>query len=167
MPCFCFISLGFLLITWFTRKQEMDIWLHPLFFVWYGYLHIPELHRRFISTATGAITLINYDINFKIKSVSNYLPMHWYLFLDSKVHVAKMGPTWVLSAPGGPHAGPVNLAIRVAISLWKDLIPWRTRLHAWRSSLGRMTNYMARAPFCISPSWYNFLMCEGEYCTSN
>ena len=33
---------------------------------------------------------------------------------DSKVHVANMGPTWVLSAPGGPHAGPMNLATREA-----------------------------------------------------
>ena len=32
---------------------------------------------------------------------------------DSKVHKSDMGPTWVLSAPGGPHVGPVNLAIRV------------------------------------------------------
>ena len=31
---------------------------------------------------------------------------------DSKVHVAHMGPTWVLSAPSGPHVGPMNLAIR-------------------------------------------------------
>ena len=25
-----------------------------------------------------------------------------------------MGPTWVLSAPDGPHVGPMNLAIRDA-----------------------------------------------------
>ena len=25
-----------------------------------------------------------------------------------------MGPTWVLSAPDGPHVGPMNLAIREA-----------------------------------------------------
>ena len=31
---------------------------------------------------------------------------------DGKVHVAHMGPTWVLSAPDGPHVGPMNLAIR-------------------------------------------------------
>ena len=31
---------------------------------------------------------------------------------DSKVHGANMGPTWVLSAPDGPHVGPMNLAIR-------------------------------------------------------
>ena len=34
---------------------------------------------------------------------------------DNKVHGANMGPTWALSAPGGPHIGPMNLAIRVAI----------------------------------------------------
>ena len=31
---------------------------------------------------------------------------------NSKVHVANMGPTWVLSVPGGPHVGPMNLAIK-------------------------------------------------------
>ena len=31
---------------------------------------------------------------------------------DSKVHVANMGPTWVLSAPDGPYVGPMNFAIR-------------------------------------------------------
>ena len=31
---------------------------------------------------------------------------------DSKVHGANMGPTWVLSAPGGPHGGLINLAIK-------------------------------------------------------
>ena len=30
---------------------------------------------------------------------------------DSKVHGTHLGPTWVLSAPDGPHVGPMNLAI--------------------------------------------------------
>ena len=34
---------------------------------------------------------------------------------DSKVHGANMGPTWVLSAPGRPHVGLVNLAFWVGI----------------------------------------------------
>ena len=34
---------------------------------------------------------------------------------DSKVHGTNMGPTWILSAPGGPHVGPMNFAIRVMI----------------------------------------------------
>ena len=29
---------------------------------------------------------------------------------DCKIHGANMGPTWVLSVPGGPHFGPMNLA---------------------------------------------------------
>ena len=32
---------------------------------------------------------------------------------DSKVHGASMVPTWVLSAPDGPHVGSMNLAFRV------------------------------------------------------
>ena len=39
-------------------------------------------------------------------------------FPDSKVHGANMGPTWVLSAPVGPHVGPMNLAIRVRRTPW-------------------------------------------------
>ena len=39
-----------------------------------------------------------------------------YMFMravpDHKVHGANMAPTWVLSAPDGPHVGPMNLAIR-------------------------------------------------------
>ena len=34
-----------------------------------------------------------------------------YNFPDNKIHGANMGPTWVLSAPDGPHVGPMNLAI--------------------------------------------------------
>ena len=36
---------------------------------------------------------------------------------DSEVHGANMGPTWVLSAPDGPHVGPMNLAIRDHINI--------------------------------------------------
>ena len=37
---------------------------------------------------------------------------------DRKVQGANMGPTWVLSAPDGPHVGPMNLAIRDKIQCW-------------------------------------------------
>ena len=60
------------------------------------------------------------------------------------------GPTWVLSAPGGPHVGPMNLSIRVVLfnargttgPRWfpNHTVPvrnktWRTR-NAVRSSNG-------------------------------
>ena len=35
---------------------------------------------------------------------------------DSKIHGDNMGPTWVLSSPGGRHVGPMNLAI------WESVI---------------------------------------------
>ena len=34
---------------------------------------------------------------------------------DGKVYGANMGPTWVLSAPDGPHVGPKNVVIREGI----------------------------------------------------
>ena len=43
-------------------------------------------------------------------------------FPDNKIHVANMGHTWVLSAPGGPHVGPMNLAIRVGNMSMKSVI---------------------------------------------
>ena len=42
-----------------------------------------------------------------------------------------MGPTWVLSAPDGPHVGPMNLAIRdLMVSGWcyrEDTIRYLTK----------------------------------------
>ena len=38
---------------------------------------------------------------------------HWFNPY-SKIHGANMGPIWVLPAPGGPHIGPMNLAITEA-----------------------------------------------------
>ena len=49
---------------------------------------------------------------------------------DSKVHGPNMGPTWVLSAPDGPHFGPMNFAIRdvynniALLSVSQKLHPW-------------------------------------------
>ena len=40
---------------------------------------------------------------------------------DGNVRVANMGPTWVLVAPGGPHVGPMNIAIRVVLEFGLSL----------------------------------------------
>ena len=53
------------------------------------------------------IWYISIDVN-----VSDGIP-------DSKIHGANMGPTWVLSAPDGPHVGPVNLVTRDVITRLK------------------------------------------------
>ena len=44
-----------------------------------------------------------------------------FAYPDSSAHGASMGPTWVLPAPDGPHAGPMNLAIRVSA---EELAQW-------------------------------------------
>ena len=36
---------------------------------------------------------------------------------DRKVHGANMRPTWVLSAPDGPHVGPMNFVIREILAM--------------------------------------------------
>ena len=47
--------------------------------------------------------------------VKSYYSNLWQAFPDSKVHWANMGPTWGRQDPGGPHVGPMNFAIWVAM----------------------------------------------------
>ena len=49
---------------------------------------------------------------------------------DNKVHGANMAPTWILSAPDGPHDGPMNIAFRVATGGWRAG-SLRLQLEAW------------------------------------
>ena len=51
----------------------------------------------------------------KVPRIGGIEDIMWHIAAnsqDNKVHGANMGPTWVLSAPYGPHVGPTNLAIR-------------------------------------------------------
>ena len=66
---------------------------------------------------------------------------------NSKIHVANIGPTWVLSAPDGPHFGPMNLAMGMLwYILWNWLWhhgtiqcqeSWSTLIHWMRSLIAR------------------------------
>ena len=75
--------------------------------------------------------LSNYVYNFLVNAIANpfpnfnggfvnyrwrYIMAQWLHDLqpipDSKVHGANMGPIWGRQDPGGPHVGPMNLAIR-------------------------------------------------------
>ena len=42
---------------------------------------------------------------------------------DSKVHGTNMGPTWILPAPDGPHACPMNLGIRELLTDCGHVVP--------------------------------------------
>ena len=45
--------------------------------------------------------------------IYNWQNRYHHTFPDSKVYVANIGPTWGGQDPGGPHVGPMNLAIWV------------------------------------------------------
>ena len=61
--------------------------------------------RRHINTKFGPVT--SHDVT--------ELDRDWFddCFPDNKVYGVNMGPTWGRQDPGGPHVGPMNLAIWV------------------------------------------------------
>ena len=60
-----------------------------------------------------SVTTLQLFVNhFDSPGLVKYVSTPGICIPDSKVHGANMGPTWVLSASGGPHVVPMNLAIR-------------------------------------------------------
>ena len=51
-------------------------------------------------------------LEFAVIGNGNILITSFYYIQDGKGHGANMESTWVLSAPAGPHIGPINLAVR-------------------------------------------------------
>ena len=47
-----------------------------------------------------------------------------YVYPDSKVHGANMGPIWGRQDPAGPHVGPINFATWVITSKHRQLKPF-------------------------------------------
>ena len=68
-------------------------------------LHVPDLYTRLGMQYMKTIVSCGFWVKL--------CPVH--ACPDSKVHGANVGPTWVLSAPDGPHVGPMDFAIRVVI----------------------------------------------------
>ena len=71
--------------------------------------HCRMLHEKFISSSAGWYAFPCDWAQFTCMYDRHYHP-------DSKVHGANMGPIWVLSDPGGPHVGPINLVIMAGYS---------------------------------------------------
>ena len=96
------------------------------------YLNLPAKHAVTLGLRRGTVRptdaagtrMLRRRMSGAIKEVREFLFIwtHYVTSPDSKVHGANMGPTWVLSAPDGPHVGPMNLAIRVLIHHWNGNI---------------------------------------------
>ena len=81
-------------------------------------------------------------LTMRLKSLRPMLACYdWQNNPDSKVHGANMGPTWVLSAPGGPHVGPVNLAIKDRIGSSDGSLPnmWQPWLDPMMTPISQTT----------------------------
>ena len=86
---------------------------------------------------------------------------------DSKVHGANMGPTWVLSAPDGPHVGPwtllsvvlVNFYIQQMVQIGQDMSVHSRDLYLVTPTLASSKNfqYLSRAEeiFTKTTNWTN------------
>ena len=71
-----------------------------------------------------------------------------------------MGPTWVLSAPGGPHVGPIILVIRVMFNLEQaytfSITTTQCRNTSWHGNVFRTTSpFLTEFPSQI-PNYYIF-----------
>ena len=82
----------------------------------YIYLYIHIMHQSSITVTyisfqgiEGILIMISMIIVIEQRTHCYTYPA----YRDSKVHEANMGPTWVLSSPGGPHVGPISFVIRV------------------------------------------------------
>ena len=78
---------------------------------------------------------------------------------DYKVHGANMGPTWVLSAPDGPHVGPMNLSIRGVINGYGKVIKVTTL--SWLDALLLFCFDLNVLICCSSAKLYHGKPCSG------
>ena len=130
-PCWdwsgAMLLYGSMLNSWYKARDRLINYQLP-------FLSFQTVHVRLSSVCeTGKSSL--WSVSFGLWIIYLYICMYIYwdndgmkesivelmsirvmnLFIhipDRKAHGANMGPTWVLSAPDGPHVGPMNLAIR-------------------------------------------------------
>ena len=94
--CICLIMTGW------QDQSLLGIRCSQIIIIW------PYLRNAICDTwsNTGISSSSVYLLYIRTRSFCHVHP-------DNKVHGANMGPAWVLPAPDGPHACPMNFAIRV------------------------------------------------------
>ena len=73
---------------------------------------------------------------------------------DSKVHGTNMGPTWVVSAPDGPHVDPMSLAIRKVLHVFARLALLVLERDKW-TDRQKQQAYPCGSLWFITTVWYN------------
>ena len=100
----------------YTKSQRVKIITCLLIYIWYNF------HK-----SNNVLIIMNLSSKANVLFVQ--MTDQWFLHPehhpDSKVHGANMRPTWVLSAPDGPHVGPRNLAIGAVMQIcfsWEFIV---------------------------------------------
>ena len=105
-------------------------------------------------------------IHYQVCKTINKFPDFKDFIPDSNVHGANMGPTWVLSSPGGPHVGPMNLVIWDASKHGvHDCIvaEWDTRINtktAWRMMTSVTLKRFPRIFDIVVVVWLHIILCN-------
>ena len=97
------------------------------------------------------IIMGSYSYKRHCKQISNNNHKYTNIIPDSKVHGANMVPTWVLSAPDGPHVGPMNIAISdttqsIRMALFCFALLWLRQFSMMTSSNGNI--FRVTGPLC-------------------
>ena len=81
-----------------------------------------HIARPLLQQWIPALSLIDHFIYSHGPPISITIHCCYEQYQDSKMNGANMGPTWVLSAPDGPHAGPINLVIRLGLFITEHIL---------------------------------------------
>ena len=93
------------------------------------------------------------------------LCLNHYCVPDSKVHGANMGPIWGRQDPGGPHVGPMNIAIwgtmfRYPFVNQFNMVVIQVFAKYWeKTSTNSLMEYSLQVDHVICVLHYSFLCC--------
>ena len=117
-----FVSVGFI--------GDMSIWMK----LWLGAVRQRPITSTYVYNDTWH-HIASLSQTLLIKGVPSVLSIANTVVTtpDSKVHGANMGPIWGRQDPGGPHVGPMNLAI------------WAQLCHKKGQSCGGFINFVGKS----------------------
>ena len=128
-PCHCYWYIYFFIHSWRFLYIHVNSFLiaAPLVQILCGFsfISLSPIPLNLIFCKSQLLCPDPPDVKIPNMSKQTCCDVSWYdcqqwtatkqpmFFSESKVHGVNIGPTWVLSAPDGPHVCPMNLAIRV------------------------------------------------------
>ena len=145
-----YVSVLIITLRSALSRSPMKKWINPKF-LWIKYWEIkwqslelvtrcPPRKKSSLRCLVSNRRHVYYCLNDADPTrLCNEVDWCWeWMSTDSKVHGANMGPIWGRQDPGGPHVGPMNLAIwEMTITINKhsayctnwDMIDWSGSLH--------------------------------------